>query len=99
MGGVFCDYRSVYVSFGVKSILTYSMVFALVCMLMPFELSAQESHGELIFTSNAIPEKSPASSVEFSGFYRFYLYGRNQHETFPNNSGKTLALIPGDLYR
>ncbi|MBG27584.1 MAG: hypothetical protein CL852_02510, partial [Crocinitomicaceae bacterium] len=99
MGAVFCDYRLLCVSFSVKRMLTYSMVYAFACMLMPFGLAAQESPGEPIFTSNVIPEKSPASSIEFSGFYRFYLYGRNQHETFPNNSGKTLALIAGDLYR
>ena len=99
MGSVFCDYRLLCVSFSVKRMLTYSIVFAFACMHLPFGLAAQESPGEPIFTSNVIPEKSPASSIEFSGFYRFYLYGRNQHETFPNNSGKTLALIAGDLYR
>ena len=95
----FCDYRLACVLFSVKRMFTYSMVFALAFMLVPFRLAAQESHSKHIFTSNLIPEKSPASSIEFSGFYRFYLYGRNQHETFPNNSGKTLALIAADLYR
>ena len=84
---------------GVKHAPKFLMVLTFVCIHLSSQLCAQGNSSGGIFTSNFVPEKSPASSIEFSGFYRFHLYGRNQHETFPNNSGKTLALIAGDLYR
>ena len=51
------------------------------------------------FSSNILSFKNPSSSISFSGYYRFLGFVRNQQETFPNNSGKTLAISSGDAYR
>ena len=51
------------------------------------------------FTSNAVSHKNPSNSIDFTGFYRFLGFVRNQTETFPNNSGKTTAIVVGDYYR
>ena len=51
------------------------------------------------FTSHAVSHKNPSSSIGFTGFYRFLGFVRNQSETFPNNSGKTTAIVVGDYYR
>ena len=51
------------------------------------------------FSSNILSFKNPSTSISFSGYYRFLGFVRNQQETFPNNSGKTLAISSGDAYR
>ena len=51
------------------------------------------------FSSNILSFKNPSSSISFSGYYRFLGFVRNQKETFPNNSGKTLVISSGDAYR
>ena len=51
------------------------------------------------FSSNILSFKNPTSSISFSGYYRFLGFVRNQQETFPNNSGKTLVISSGDAYR
>jgi hypothetical protein len=51
------------------------------------------------FSSNILSFKNPSSSISFSGYYRFLGFVRNQQETFPNNSGKTLVIRSGDAYR
>ena len=51
------------------------------------------------FSSNILGVKNPSSSISFSGYYRFLGFIRNQQETFPNNSGKTLLISSGDSYR
>ena len=51
------------------------------------------------FSSNILSFKNPSSSISFSGYYRFLGFVRNQQETFPNNSGKTLVISSGDAYR
>ena len=51
------------------------------------------------FSSNILSVKNPSSSISFSGYYRFLGFVRNQQETFPNNSGKTLVINSGDGYR
>tara|TARA_Y100000385_G_scaffold270443_1_gene309492 strand:- start:1053 stop:2945 length:1893 start_codon:yes stop_codon:yes gene_type:complete len=51
------------------------------------------------FSSNILSVKNPSSSISFSGYYRFLGFVRNQQETFPNNSGKTLVISSGDAYR
>ena len=51
------------------------------------------------FSSNINSLKNPSSSISFTGFYRFLGFVRNQTETFPNNSGKTTAIVVGDYYR
>ena len=48
------------------------------------------------FSSNILSFKNPSSSISFSGYYRFLGFVRNQQETFPNNSGKTLVISSGD---
>lgn len=51
------------------------------------------------FSSAEISIKNPTSQINFSGVFRFLGYVRNQQETFPNNSGKTTAIVVGDYYR
>ena len=51
------------------------------------------------FSSNINYTKSSSSQLSFSGYYRFLGYVRNQKEVFPNNSGKTLAILSGDQFR
>ena len=51
------------------------------------------------FSSNILSIKNPSTSISFSGYYRFLGFVRNQQETFPNNSGKTLVISSGDAYR
>ena len=51
------------------------------------------------FSSNVLSFKNPSSSISFSGYYRFLGFVRNQLETFPNNSGKTVVISSGDAYR
>tara|TARA_B100001287_G_C22686308_1_gene533884 strand:- start:6942 stop:8807 length:1866 start_codon:yes stop_codon:yes gene_type:complete len=51
------------------------------------------------FSSNILIFKNPSTSISFSGYYRFLGFVRNQQETFPNNSGKTLVISSGDAYR
>ena len=51
------------------------------------------------FSSNILSFKNPSSSIFFSGYYRFLGFVRNQQETFPNNSGKTVVISSGDAYR
>ena len=51
------------------------------------------------FSSNSLSYKNPSTSISFTGYYRFLGFVRNQQETFPNNSGKTLVISSGDAYR
>ncbi len=51
------------------------------------------------FSSNVLSFNNPSSSISFSGYYRFLGFVRNQKETFPNNSGKTVVISSGDAYR
>ena len=51
------------------------------------------------YSSNILSFNNPSSSISFSGYYRFLGFVRNQQETFPNNSGKTLVISSGDAYR
>ena len=51
------------------------------------------------FSSNILSYNNPSTSISFTGYYRFLGFVRNQQETFPNNSGKTLVISSGDAYR
>ena len=51
------------------------------------------------FSSNMLSYKNSSSSISYTGYYRFLGFVRNQQETFPNNSGKTLVISSGDAYR
>ena len=51
------------------------------------------------FSSNQSLIKKPVDQLDFSGSYRFLGFVRNQQEVFPNNSGKTTAIISGDYFR
>ena len=51
------------------------------------------------FSSATASVKNPSSQINFSGFYRFLGYVRNQQETFHYNTGKTTAIVVGDFYR
>ena len=52
-----------------------------------------------VFNSNIKNIKSKSSSVSFGGYYRFLGFVRKQTEVFPNNSGKTTAILSGDNFR
>ena len=52
-----------------------------------------------VFNSNIKNIKSNSSSISFAGSYRFLGFVRNQKEVFPNNSGKTTAILSGDNFR
>jgi len=73
----------------------------LIIFLMWAEFSF--SQGSIIdqkpFSSNILSFKNPSTSISFSGYYRFLGFVRNQQETFPNNSGKTVVISSGDAYR
>ena len=60
---------------------------------------SQEIVSQKSFSSNSLSFKNPSTSISFSGYYRFLGFIRNQQETFPNNSGKTLVISSGDNYR
>ncbi len=50
--------------------------------------------------SSSLPKiKKPIDQLYFSGSYRFLGFVRSQKEVFPNNSGKTTAIISGDYFR
>ena len=51
------------------------------------------------FKSGAPLVRESTSTIGFTGFYRFLGFVRDQQETFPNNSGKTTAILVGDAYR
>ena len=51
------------------------------------------------FSSNIENIKSNTSSIFFAGSYRFLGFVRNQKKVFPNNSGKTTAIVSGDNFR
>jgi len=60
---------------------------------------SQDTINQKPFSSNILSLKNPSSSISFSGYYRFLGFVRNQQETFPNNSGKTVVISSGDAYR
>ena len=64
-----------------------------------FSYSQDTIPKQISFSSNVLSFKNPSSSISFSGYYRFLGFVRNQKETFPNNSGKTVVISSGDAYR
>lgn len=71
-----------------------------ICIIWSTSLFSQDTVlAKKSFSSNILNYKNPTSSVSFSGYYRFLGFVRNQHETFPNNSGKTVVISAGDAYR
>ena len=66
-------------------------------MLIVFFIWAGSSFGQDTFisqkpfSSNILSYDNSTTSVSFSGYYRFLGFVRNQEETFPNNSGKTIC--------
>ena len=72
----------------------------LICIIWSVSLFSQDTViSKESFSSNILSYKNPSSSVSFSGYYRFLGFVRNQKETFPNNSGKTVVISAGDAYR
>ena len=76
-----------------------------VCIIQIFicNITFSQSHNftpdSIAFSSNVTLRKGQTSNISFTGFYRFLGYIRNQTTTFPNNSGKTTAIMIGDFYR
>ena len=68
-------------------------------LFLPAPMLAQGVDSES-WTSSSTPSiRQPAQGVSASGFCRVLGYVRNQNEVFPGNSGKTMAVLVGDLYR
>ena len=68
-------------------------------VLSNFSTFAQEGGMSNWESSAPSLERTPIHAVTASGFCRVLGYVRSQREVFPNNSGKTLAVLVGDLYR
>jgi len=64
-----------------------------------FSYSQDTIPKQISFSSNVLSFKNPSSSISYTGYYRFLGFVRNQKETFPNNSGKTVVISSGDAYR
>ena len=80
----------------IKKILFLSLV------LFNLQALCQSNHlvsDSLPFSSQKPLIKGQTSNISFTGFYRFLGFVRNQTQTFPNNSGKTTAILVGDAYR
>ena len=74
--------------------------FLIIFFVWTLSCSAQDTIiSQKPFSSNILSVKNPSSSISFSGYYRFLGFVRNQQETFPNNSGKTVVISSGDAYR
>lgn len=68
-------------------------------VLLSFSTWAQEG-GMSNWEGSAPPlERTPIHAISASGFCRVLGYVRSQQDVFPNNSGKTMAVLVGDLYR
>ena len=85
---------------GLPSKCSGSWAFMVACLLfLPVSLLAQ-GVGAPDWTSSAPSSiRQPVQGVSASGFCRMLGYVRNQSEVFPGNSGKTTAVLVGDLYR
>ena len=87
-----------------KSPLSIGFIRVLCCLLLlGGSIQSTFAQDTLVTTpplrSGAPLAKNAGSSIGFKGFYRFLGYVRAQQETFPNNSGKTTAILVGDAYR
>ncbi len=61
--------------------------------------SQEDKINSVPYSSALAIKNNPTSQLNFSGFFRFLGFVRNQQETFPNNSGKTTAIVAGDFFR
>ena len=81
----------------------YSKVQIVSTIIVLFSYSTHFSQNlealNAVFTSNQAKIKDPLDQLSFSGNYRFLGFVRNQQEVFPNNSGKTTAIMSGDFFR
>ena len=82
-----------------ESKLKYCLFIITVFLITSFYAQNQININQTPFSSNINYTKSSSSQLSFSGYYRFLGYVRNQKEVFPNNSGKTLAILSGDQFR
>ena len=82
-----------------ESKLKYYLFIITVFLMISFYAQNLININQPPFSSNINYTKSSSSQLSFSGYYRFLGYVRNQKEVFPNNSGKTLAILSGDQFR
>ena len=68
-------------------------------LMLGFSTFAQEGGMSNWESSAPSLERAPVHGISASGFCRVLGYVRSQQEVFPNNSGKTMAVLVGDLYR
>ena len=68
-------------------------------LILSFSTFAQEGGMSNWESSAPSLERTPIHGISASGFCRVLGYVRSQQEVFPNNSGKTMAVLVGDLYR
>ena len=76
-------------------------IVSILIVLFSYSTHFSQNHDVLnaVFTSNQAKIKDPIDQLSFSGNYRFLGFVRNQQEVFPNNSGKTTAIMSGDFFR
>lgn len=68
-------------------------------LFLPEAMLAQGADAAGWTSSSAPSVRQPVQGVSASGFCRVLGYVRAQNEVFPGNSGKTMAVLVGDLYR
>ena len=82
-----------------KKTLKYLTFILLIFQFSNFLSQSSVGDFQTPFSSNINYTKNPSSQFSFTGYYRFLGFVRNQKEVFPNNSGKTLAILSGDQFR
>ena len=82
-----------------KKNLKYLTFILLIFQFLIFFSQSSVGDFQTPFSSNINYTKNPTSQFSFTGYYRFLGFVRNQKEVFPNNSGKTLAILSGDQFR
>ena len=76
-----------------------SKFFIALILIFFFEHTFSQDNYSEVFSSNVKNLRKSPAPISFSGSYRFLGYVRNQKNTFPGNSGKTLDIVSGDFYR
>ena len=76
-----------------------NLILVVFILKLSFSYAQEVNQNKPPFSSTFKIVKKPINQINFSGFFRFLGYVRNQQETFPNNSGKTTAILVGDFYR
>ena len=93
------NYRNIFLDYQLKFILKFLTLFIWVFIPNFIYTQSKFENNEVSFRSVLPKVKKPIDQLYFSGSYRFLGFVRNQKEVFPNNSGKTTAILSGDYFR